>query len=82
MRYVDGCELTRQFLEVPLQRNVFIAECPFARKIALPVRFAEVKEEAAKATYPRKTTFNAAGGHAAKRAGSTISPNKTSAVRI
>jgi hypothetical protein len=42
------------------------------RRIVLPVRFAEVKEEAVKPTNRRKTTFNAAGGYAAKRAGSAI----------
>jgi hypothetical protein len=68
-------------LEVPLKRNVFIGECPFARKITLPVRFAEVKEEAAKSTNRRKTTLNAAGGHVAKRTGSAIHPS-TSAARI
>jgi hypothetical protein len=48
--------------------------CHVDRKIVLPVRFAEVKEEAVKPAIRRKTTLNAAGGHAAKRAGSTIHP--------
>jgi hypothetical protein len=54
MRYVDGCELTRQFLEVPLKRNVFFYNRHFICKIVLPVRFAEVKAEAAKPTDPEK----------------------------
>jgi hypothetical protein len=44
----------------------------FARKIVLSVRFAEVKEEVAKPINRRKTTFNAAGGHVAKRTDSAI----------
>jgi hypothetical protein len=51
---------------------MYFGACHFARKIVLPVRFAEVKEEAAKPSIRRKTTFNAAGGHVAKRAGSAI----------
>jgi hypothetical protein len=74
MRYVDGCELKGLFSEARFKRNVFLGERLFARKIALPVRFAEVKEEAAKPTNRRKTTFNAAGGHVAKRTGNAIHP--------
>ncbi len=65
--------------EVRLERNIFFGECYFARKIALPVRFAEVKGEAAKSTCRRKTKLNAAGGHVAKRAGSAIHRLSTSA---
>jgi hypothetical protein len=55
-----------------LERHVFSVEHLFARKIALPVRFAEVKGEAAKLNCRRKTQLNAAGGHVAKRTGSAI----------
>jgi hypothetical protein len=74
MHCVDGCELKGLFSEARLKRNVFFDERLLARKIALPVRFAEVKEEAAKSTNRRKTTLNAAGGHVAKRTGSAIPP--------
>jgi hypothetical protein len=41
IRRADGCELIwSDSKEVRLKRNVFSAEHHFARKIALPVRFA------------------------------------------
>jgi hypothetical protein len=52
-------------------RRILFARHP-RRKIVLPVRFAEVKEEVAKPINRRKTTFNAAGGHVAKRTDSAI----------
>ena len=59
---------------VRFTRNVFLVDGRLVRKIVVSVRFAEVKEEAAKPTHRGKTTFNAAGGHVAKRAGTTIHP--------
>jgi hypothetical protein len=40
MRYADGCESKGLFSEARFKRNVFFGERLFARKIALPVRFA------------------------------------------
>jgi hypothetical protein len=54
MRYVDGCELKGLFSEAWFKRNVFFGERLFARKIVLPVRFVEVKGEAAKSCAPEK----------------------------
>lgn len=55
MRYVDGCELKEPFSDARLERNVFSSDRFLVRKIVLPVRFAQVKEEAAKPNSRRKT---------------------------
>jgi hypothetical protein len=48
-------------------KGVSFVEYCSSRKIALRVRFAEVKEEAAKLAYRRKIKHHAAGGHEASR---------------
>jgi hypothetical protein len=66
MRYADGCEVTEQFTGGAALTKCIFGARQFVRKIALAVRFAEVKEEAAKPTYRGKTKSNRRRGTRSK----------------
>jgi hypothetical protein len=77
--FARTARLTVQRHEKAVRTPCLFAKYLSVSKIALPVRFAEVKGEAAEPAYRREIPLNAAGGHVAKRTGSAIHRSSKSA---